>query len=391
MEKAFFVYAWDLIAEGPENALGKIQDLGANTICLASSYHAGKFTRPRAASGKIFFPDDGTVYFRPDPKHYGTIQPKTNRLVEEIDFFKEWDKWNDGLQLKAWTVCTHNTPLGQAYPEYCVRNAYGDPYFYNLCPAFDEVQDYLRALCLDLASHDAVQCITLETPGYLPFTHGYHHEFGFVPLNPRVEALLALCFADATKSKVREEGVNAEGLQKWVKKELERFFSSGVYPENSMAVQWLMADLIQEPDLLAYIQAQARIVSKMIASIRESLPRDVRLNLIPTVQRPTAGCWVEGADLKNMTALFDGFDACAYQKGAEEIFQDAWDVRNRVGTETQLNFVLRPASPDLESKSQLLESIEKIKTLNPGGISFYNYGFLPQQNLEWTRDAFEML
>ena len=108
--------------------------------------------------------DDGTVYFRPDPKHYGTIQPRTNRLVEEIDFFKEWDKWNDGLQLKAWTVCTHNTPLGQAYPEYCVRNTYGDPYFYNLCPAFDEVQDYLRALCLDLASHDAVQCITLETP-----------------------------------------------------------------------------------------------------------------------------------------------------------------------------------------------------------------------------------
>ena len=27
MEKAFFVYAWDLIAEGPEKALGKIQDL----------------------------------------------------------------------------------------------------------------------------------------------------------------------------------------------------------------------------------------------------------------------------------------------------------------------------------------------------------------------------
>ena len=92
-----------------------------------------------------------------------------------------------------------------------------------------------------------------------------------------------------------------------------------------------------------------------------------------------------------MSALFDGFDACAYQKGADEIFQDAWDVRNRVGKETQLNFVLRPASPDLESKSQLLDSIEKIKTLNPAGISFYNYGFLPQQNLEWTRDAFEML
>ncbi|SVC63175.1 uncharacterized protein METZ01_LOCUS316029, partial [marine metagenome] len=46
-------------------------DLGANTVCLASSYHAGKFTRPRASGGKIYFPEDGTVYFRPDSKHYG--------------------------------------------------------------------------------------------------------------------------------------------------------------------------------------------------------------------------------------------------------------------------------------------------------------------------------
>ena len=83
MEKAFFVYAWDLIAEGPENALGKIQDLGANTICLASSYHAGKFTRPRAASGKIFFPDDGTIYFGP----IQSITEPSN--PERIDWWKK--------------------------------------------------------------------------------------------------------------------------------------------------------------------------------------------------------------------------------------------------------------------------------------------------------------
>ena len=48
MEKGFFVYAWDLAEEGPKSALAKIQELGANSVCLASSYHAGKFTRPRA-------------------------------------------------------------------------------------------------------------------------------------------------------------------------------------------------------------------------------------------------------------------------------------------------------------------------------------------------------
>ena len=391
MEKAFFIYAWDLIGEGPENALKQIRDLGANTVCLASSYHAGKFTRPRATEKKIYFPEDGTVYFRPNPELYGTIKPRVNPLIEEFDFFKEWENWNAELNLKAWTVCTHNTPLGQTYPEYCVRNAFGDPYFYNLCPAFDEVQDYLRALCMDLASHDAVQCITLETPGYLPFTHGYHHEFGFVPLNLRVEALLGLCFSDATKSKVKDAGVNSEGLHQWVRKELDRFFCSGIYPENTMAFQWLMADLIQEPDLLAYLQVESRIVTNLIQSIQESLPKGVQLNLIPTVQRPTAGCWIEGTDLKGMSNIFDGIDACAYQKGPDEIYHDAWDVRNRVGEETQLNFVLRPAAPDLETKTQLLDTIEKLKTLHPSGISFYNYGFLPKENLEWTQEAFELI
>ena len=90
MEKAFFVYAWDLIGEGPENAFRQIGDLGVNTVCLASSYHAGKFTRPRAAEKKIYFPEDGTVYFQPNPELYGTIKPRVNLLVKEFDFFKEW-------------------------------------------------------------------------------------------------------------------------------------------------------------------------------------------------------------------------------------------------------------------------------------------------------------
>ena len=391
MEKTFFVYAWDLIGEGPEKALDKIRGLGANTVCLASSYHAGKFTLPRASEGKIYFPEDGTVYFRPDQKRFKTIKPLMNPLVEERDFFRDWEKLNSGLDLKAWTVCTHNTRLGKIHPEYCVRNAYGDPYFYNLCPAFEEVQDYVRALCLDLASHDAVRCITLETPGYLPFTHGYHHEFGFVPLNSRVEALLALCFSDATKVRANKDGIDAEALQLWVRQQLDQFFQSSVYPQDSMAFEWLLADLFQEPDLLAYLKLESRIVCDLVRSIQDSLPGHVRLNLIPTVQRPTAGCWIEGTDLKKMAGIFDGIDACAYQQGPEEIFQDAWDVRSRVGDEASLNFVLRPAPPDLSGRLQLLEAVQKLQSLNPAGIAFYNYGFLPEQNLGWVGEAFQLL
>ncbi len=34
MEKTFFVYAWDLIGEGPEKALDKIRGLGARNYIL---------------------------------------------------------------------------------------------------------------------------------------------------------------------------------------------------------------------------------------------------------------------------------------------------------------------------------------------------------------------
>jgi hypothetical protein len=51
---------------------------------------------------------------------------------------------------------------------------------------------------------------------------------------------------------------------------------------------------------MAYLRAQEQIVSELIKSVRDVLPKHVRLNLIPTVQRPTAGLlgggnWIDEA------------------------------------------------------------------------------------------------
>ena len=96
MEKGFFVYAWDLAEEGPKSALAKIQELGANTVCLASSYHAGKFTRPRAKQ-KIFFPVDGTVYFEPNRQLYRSIQPKRKSGLGSVRFLSGLVKVQQGF------------------------------------------------------------------------------------------------------------------------------------------------------------------------------------------------------------------------------------------------------------------------------------------------------
>ena len=63
--RAVYTYAWDLAETGVADAVKQFRALGLDTVTYAGSYHAGKFLRPHGKSGKVYFPEDGTVYFRP--------------------------------------------------------------------------------------------------------------------------------------------------------------------------------------------------------------------------------------------------------------------------------------------------------------------------------------
>ena len=65
--KAIYAYAWDLAESGASGAVDRFASLGLDTVTLAGSYHAGKFLRPHGKAGKVYFPEDGTVYFKADP------------------------------------------------------------------------------------------------------------------------------------------------------------------------------------------------------------------------------------------------------------------------------------------------------------------------------------
>ena len=45
--------------------------------------------RPHGKAGKVYFPDDGTVYFNADPSRYGHIKPVASRLLGERDVLSE--------------------------------------------------------------------------------------------------------------------------------------------------------------------------------------------------------------------------------------------------------------------------------------------------------------
>ncbi len=135
--KAIYAYAWDLAEIDVAAATDQFKSLGLDTVSMAGSYHAGKFLRPHGLTGKIYFPEDGTVYFKADPRRYGVIKPIANSLLRERDVLRELVE--DGrINVNVWLVLLHNTPLGMAHPDSTVANAFGDRYFYSLCPAAPE-------------------------------------------------------------------------------------------------------------------------------------------------------------------------------------------------------------------------------------------------------------
>ena len=77
----------------------------------------------------------------------------------------------------------------------------------------------------------------------------------------------------------------------------------------------------------------------LFADVKAALPAGTSLAVIPTVQRPTAACWIEGSDLAMLARAADALEIPAYQPTAEAVHLDAWDVRRRVGDAAPMSVV----------------------------------------------------
>ncbi len=386
-KKAVFTYAWDLVDEGFADVAGRLRDAGADAIAMATSYHAGKFVRPHGVSGKVYFPDDGTIYFRHDPSRYGRVRPVPHPMLEHVDPLAELAKAAPDLARVGWTVCCHNTRLGQAHPDLVTRNAMGDGLIYSLNPAHPDVRHYLVALTSDLASRYELSALTLETPGWLPQAHGYHHEFALLPLDPWIDFYLGLCFAPETVAAARAAGIDAEGLCHRVAGRIEAWLAADVAP-GERAREWLLADLVGDAELAAFLSWRCRVVAELVAEIKAGLPKATELRVIPSVQRPTARAWIEGSDLAMLAAAADGVEVCFYEPGAAAVAADLFDVRQRIGTDARLSAILRPSHPDLAGGAETAAAARLLKAGGVEGLAFYNYGHWRRSALDHVKAAF---
>ncbi|MER8437625.1 hypothetical protein NKH36_22755 [Mesorhizobium sp. M1312] len=389
MQLSMWTYPWDvqdLGLEAVERDL--IERAGLNMISLATSYHAGRFLQPRSPRRKAYFPEDGTIYFKPTTARWAdlVIQPKVADVITERgDVLAELVQRREagGLQVSCWTVCLHNTRLGMLYPQAVTRNAFGDPNYYNLCPSHPDARAYVRALAADITHTYKPDRIELESPSFMGFAHEYHHEKDGVGLTPEDDFLLSLCFCPSCLARAAAAGIEGqparELVKQWIAEACERAVPERRLPEFPASG---LDAFLPWPQLHAYLLWRFEPVTSLVAELREVADPGTRVLIIDLKDG-----WLGGCDLASLGKVCDGAILCAYDMQAGEVAGLMAAGRTALGAEKFLGIGYRLFYPEMAGPEILAAKLKPALAPDVDGINFYNYGLVPAARLDWVRAA----
>jgi hypothetical protein len=377
---SMWIYLWDLVDEGYEPVLQKLSENRLTGISMATAYHAGKFLEPHNPKRKIVFLEDGTVYFKPNTKKYGRIHPRLNSLVKAGHGLESAKQFADKLYLttRAWIVCCHNTPLGSQYPDIACEDAFGDKLYHNLCPSNEDVRRYISGLVADIASHE-VDAIELEALQFQGYSHGYHHEREGIELNIVARFLLGLCFCPSCLQRARSSHLDLAPVRSFTRRTLEQWFSdpagtSETYP----TIDRLPSELFDP-----MLEWRKSVITSFLDELRDAAG-SVRLrqliSLDPLAQK------IAGIDPGVCARKTGGLLALGYVKEGVALRKPIESLQAVIGS-ASITVGLQVGLPESGGKKEFLDKMSVAQSLGIASYNFYNYGFIPSQNLHWINEA----
>lgn len=371
MPHGLFTYAWDLDARGDDAALGEITDAGFSTVNLATQYHAGKFLLPRNPRRRVLFQEDGAIFFQPEPSRYGRMQPRVHSLVTEtgspLARVTELGE-RHGLTTTAWTVCLHNSWLGEQFPDTTMHTAFGDPLIHSLSPTHPDARAYILALLGDMVSRHEVAAVQLESPGYMGFRHGYHHEIVGVPLDAVQQRLLSISFNPVEVAGAASAGIDAAGVRHRVASLLDGCWDRGVALMEDDEPTDAARAVLDDPELKAYTGWLVDQEISLFEEIRETVKA---ANLDTSIWHFAA---LDGSERDaRMVATGDGI-----LSGYAASEDDAVDrARRAEALGKPGRGAIRAIAPDTTDPAAVAPRAEAWMSAGVEGIDVYNYGLMP--------------
>ncbi|MGZ2383366.1 MULTISPECIES: hypothetical protein [Rhizobium] len=393
MHLSMWTYPWDIQDQGLAALAAELRGrAGLNTVSLATSYHAGRFLQPRSPQQKAYFPEDGTVYFRPDESLWldKLIRPlMAGNVTERGDMLETLVQGREatGLKVSCWTVCLHNSRLGMLHPDHVTRNAFGNPNYYNLCPSSPAARAYAVTLVRDITTNYRPDMVELESPNFMGFAHEYHHEKDGVGLNAEDDFLLSLCFCDHCTARATKAGVPVEGARgsvaRFIAELCERVIPERQFPDFPAAGIDAFRD---HPELHAYLTWRSEPVTSLIDEIKAAADPATRIVLIDLKDG-----WLGGVDLASVGKLCDGAILCCYDMEPDAVGDVIRTGRAAIGPSKFLAVGLRVFYPEVSGSAVLTARAKAAIDAGADGVNFYNYGLIPAKRLDWVKAAVDAI
>jgi hypothetical protein len=386
-EVSVWSYPWDLHDLSLDRALGDLGAQGVNTVSLATSYHAGRFLQPGNPRRRVWFPQDGTVYYTVDTSRWvgAEIVPlQADIVASEGDYLAELIARRDagGPAVSCWTVCFHNTRLGMLHPGHVMRTAHGDPHYYGLCPSSPAARAYVTGLVAEISHRYRPDRIELESPDFMGFAHGYHHEKDGLGLLPEETFLLGVCFCDHCVARATAASVPAEAARRTVAGMLDEAFRREL-PEPQVA--GFPAEGIEAfrdwPEVHAYLEWRREPVTSLLAEIRAAAHSETRILLIDF-----EGSWWGGVHIPDAAAACDGILHCAYFTALDRLGPLMAETKALLRPGQTLIAGFQLFYPEVRDAEDLARRTAAV-ALHVDGVNYYNLGLVPPQRLDWIGRA----
>jgi hypothetical protein len=407
MKASTFLFATDLVDEGTDVVLDRLQRSRLDGLTMACNYHHSRDVFPHNPVHRVRYMQGG-VFFRPEQSKYSglRIQPDVPTWVLDDDPLDKVCRaaGRRGLAVRAWTNNMHSTNLATANPECSVQNAFGDHYITSLCPANPNVRAYVRTLNSDLARYP-LDALLVESICYVPFDHGYHHERCLVPISALAKFLLGLCFCEHCVAAMRAHGLNGEKLRSYMADQLDRHLAGDASDLDGVELTRQNVATLAGGDLLQMLAARQSVVTSLVREVKEAVARVSAMPVLvmewsgglrgagmgmPVGDKSTVAldrAWEDGVDLSQVVGACDGVGVLGYVREPEALRKDLAAYRQAMGASTQLSVALRPMPPDCLSPEELEQKVAVVQGFAAGWVEFYHYGFMRLLHLDWIAQA----
>jgi hypothetical protein len=186
---------------------------------------------------------------------------------------------------------------------------------------------------------------------------------------------MSLSFSDGCVEKARNRGIDIDGLRRWVIETLDSVFATGRPLEGDIS-EFVAA----RPDLTAFQALREELVTSLAGEISDA-SGDAEVSFLLMGDR-----WTAGIVTDRLRDRVDLLEVLAYVADPAKV-AGTIDAAKAAGADVERMLVgLTPYGDGMDA-DLLTSLVRQILASGVSQVSYYNYGMLPEPNLEWVKSC----